>query len=308
MQQTNKQSTVKKSRKRIPDSFWVALAIIGLSTLPYFHDFITDANGLKPWVPNFGIESLLTDANEKIHGFSTYRVFLYTLLIFMFSAIGWAGWYQSSRGKYYGGGILLVMVSSIYHVLLILLDLRKTVLNEPVPKFIFLLVSAIILGFLWSKRSDWSIKRIMVWVLLFIMALLPFYHDIITERGIGLRSWVPNFGIEQMLTDSEGYVRGLGSYRILVYLFCIYLFSHLGWIGWFFDSRGRKFRPFLLIPAALSFYQVVVIAMSWRETEFNSPSIKFYITIGLSILLAINFYYNNKVSPEPNIITENEQS
>ena len=63
-----------------------------------------------------------------------------------------------------------------------------------------------------------------------------------------------------------------------------------------------------MVPAALSFYQVVVIAMSWRETEFNSPNIKLYITIGLSVLLAINFYYNNKVSPKASIATENEQS
>ena len=304
----HKQSTARKSKKRIPDTFWLALAIIGLSTLPYLHDFITDSDGLKSWVPNLGIESVLTDANGKVHGFSTYRVFLYTLLIFVFACIGWAGWYQSARSKYYGGGIFLVLTSGAYHVALILFDLRKTAFNEAWPKFFVLIGLAVFMGYLWFRQNKLSFKRILVWAVLFIMALLPFFHDIITERGVGLRPWVPNFGIEEMLTNSEGYVRGLGSYRVLVYLFCIYLFSHLGWIGWFFDARGRKFRPFLMVPAALSFYQVVVIAMSWRETEFNSPNIKLYITIGLSVLLAINFYYNNKVSPKASIATENEQS
>lgn len=308
MQPRNKQSTVRKSKIRIPDTFWVALAIIGLSTLPYLHDFITDSDGLKSWVPVLGIESLLSDSEGNVLGFSTYRVFLYTLLIFLFATIGWAGWYQSAKDKFYGSALLLAMSSGLYHVFLIVFELRRTVWNEPVPKVVLLSLIFVVLGYFSIKKNGLGIKKVLSWFILFFMAVLPFFHDIITDRMGDLRPWVPNFGIEAMLTDSEGYVRGLGNYRILVYLFCIYLFSHLGWIGWFFDARGRKFRPFLMVPAALSFYQVVIIAMSWRETEFNSPNIKLYITIGLSVLLAINFYYNNKVSPKASIVTENEQS
>lgn len=308
MQLRNKQSTARKSRIRIPDTFWGALVIIALSTLPYFHDIITDSDGLKSWVPVFGIEHLLSDSEGNVLGFSTYRVFLYTLLIFLFATIGWAGWYQNAKDKFYGKALLLAMASGLYHVLLIAFNLRRTDWNEPVPKMLMLSVLFLILGHFSIKKNGLDIKKILSWAILFLMATLPFFHDIITDRAGELREWVPNFGIEAVLTDAEGYVRGLGNYRILVYLFCIYLFSHLGWVGWFFDSRGKKYRPFLLVPAALSFYQVVIIAMSWRETEFNSPNIKLYITIGLSILLAINFYYNNKVSPKPNIATENEQS
>ena len=203
---------------------------------------------------------------------------------------------------------MLAMSSGLYHVFLIAFELRRTAWNEPVPKMAFLSLIFVVLGYFSIRKNGLGIKKVLSWAILFSMAVLPFFHDIITDRTGNLKPWVPNFGIEAMLTDSEGYVRGLGNYRILVYLLCIYLFSHLGWIGWFFDARGRKFRPFLMVPAALSFYQVVVIAMSWRETEFNSPNIKLYITIGLSVLLAINFYYNNKVSPKTNIVTENEQS
>ncbi len=281
------------------------MVIIGLSTLPYFHDFITTENGLKTWVPVFGIENLLTDTNGRVHGFSTYRVFLYTLLIFVFASIGWAGWYRSAKDKFYGSALLLAMASGFYHVGLIIFNLRKTVWNDPTPKLLLLAVLFLVLGYFSVKKNGINTRKIISWLLLFLFATLPFYHDIITEIGVGLRDWVPNFGIEAMLTDDEGYVRGLRSYRILIYLFCIYLFSHLGWIGWFMDSRGRRYRPFLLVPVALSLYQVIVIAMSWQETEFNSPSIKLYITLVLSILLAINFFYNNKFFTKPEITIKN---
>ena len=308
MQRNNRQSTARKSKIRIPDTFWGALAIILLSTLPYLHDFLTDDGGLKPWVPVLGIEDLLTDVNGNVLGFSTYRGFLYTFFIFLFATIGWAGWFQSARQRFYGSALLLATASGLYHIFLILFGLRRSLLNEPVSKLVFLGILSIVLGYMTIKKRGYSLRKVVCWVLLFLMATLPFYHDLITNRSGETYAWVPKLGIEEMLTDNEGYVRGLANYRILVYLFCLYLFAHLGWIGWFFDSRGKKYRPFILVPAALSLYQVVVIAMSWRETEFNDPNIKLYITIGLSILLAINFYYNNKVSPEAKVITENGQS
>lgn len=70
------------------------------------------------------------------------------------------------------------------------------------------------------------------------------------------------------------------------------------------DAKGKKYRAFLLVPAALSLYQIVMILMSWRETEFNGPSINLYITVGPSILLAINFYFNNRVSKKNEPIYE----
>ena len=231
-------------------------------------------------------------------GFSTYRVFLYTLLIFVFASIGWIGWYQSTKDRYYSGALLLAVASGLYHIGLVLFNLRRSVWNEPMPKLLMLFLLFVVFGYFSIRKNGLNFKKSIIWLLLLLMATLPFYHDIITDRAGSLRNWVPSFGIEAMLTDSKGLVRGLGNYRILVYLFCIYLFSHLGWIGWFMDSRGKRYRPFLLVPVILSLYQVIVITMSWRETEFNSPSIKLYITIGLSIILAINFYYNNKYAPK----------
>tara|TARA_A100000171_G_C2139335_1_gene153387 strand:+ start:2908 stop:3750 length:843 start_codon:yes stop_codon:yes gene_type:complete len=278
-----------------------------LSMLPYFHDIITDMDGLKSWVPNLGIESVLSDSEGNVLGFSTYRVFLYTLLIFLFATIGWAGWYQSAKDKFYGSALLLAMSSGFYHVFLIVFELRRTVWNEPFPKLILLAILFLVLGSLLIKREGITMRKTFLWILLLIVATLPFFHDVISQRGVGLRSWVPNLGIEAMLTDSEGYVHGFLGYRQLVYFFCIHLFAHICWIGWFMDSRGKKYRPFLLIPLAQSLYQLIIILMSWWESRLNDVDIKVYITVILGILLAINFYYNNKVSPKTEVATENEQ-
>lgn len=298
--------TETKSRTRICNPFVGALTIIGLSTLPYFHDFITDSEGLRSWVPVLGIEKILTDSNNKILGFSAYRVFLYTFFIFVFAAIGWAGWYRTARNKYYGNGLLLVLFSGLYQVVLIVLNLRRTMFNELEPKLILLALLFLALGYFSYKKHGLSSKKVVVWSSLSILAILPYLHDVLTSRDGEIWSWVPNLGIESFLTDSQGMVRGFRSYRLLLYLFGIYIFSHLGWIGWFMDAKGKKYRAFLLVPAALSLYQVILIMMSRRETEFNSPSINLYITIGLSILLAINFYYNNNVSPETEKVTKSK--
>lgn len=288
-------SMATRLRTRICNPFMGALVIIGLSTLPYFHDFITDPEGVKPWVPTLGIQDLLTDSNNKILGFSAYRVFLYTFLIFVFASIGWTGWYRSVKHKYYGSAVFLVMSSGIYQVLLIIFNLRRTVFNELQPKSTVLLISFLILGYVAYRKHGISFKKMVVWILFLVLATFPYLHDVITERNGSVRAMFPNFGLESFLTDSNGMVRGLRSYRLLLYLFGIYAFSHIGWIGWFMDCRGKKYRAFLLVPAALSFYQVVLIIMSFRDTEFNSPSINLYITLTVSILVAVNFFFNNRV-------------
>ncbi|MDP5231691.1 MAG: hypothetical protein NWQ38_14965 [Cellulophaga sp.] len=296
----NKPLTLAKSNYKIPNSFWGALLIILISILPYFHDIITDSKGVKNWVPVLGIENLLTDTTNSILGFSSYRVFLYTFLIFVFATIGWLGWYRNSTTKYYSNSVLLAVLSSLYYLTIISLNLRRTLWNDTNFKLIALAVLFLVLNYLTFKNQQVSFKKITVCLLFLFIALLPFYHDIITNIDGSLKNWAPNLGIQKILTDSEGKIRGFFSYRALMYMFCIHLFSHIAWFGWFMSSQGKRYRPFLLVPVALSLYQVIVIAMSWNETEFNSPSLKLYITLGLSILLALNFFYNNTKVPQKN--------
>lgn len=127
-----------------------------------------------------------------------------------------------------------------------------------------------------------------------LLSSLPYIHDVITVRGEGLQGWVPDFGLQQLLTNSDGYILGFSSYRVFVYTLLIHLFAHIGWVGWFFDAIHKLYRPFLLVPISLSLYQIIIILSNSRTTVFNEPDMKFLLTLGLSIAAAINFYFNNK--------------
>lgn len=126
------------------------------------------------------------------------------------------------------------------------------------------------------------------------LSSLPYIHDVITIRGEGLKGWVPDWGLQNWLMDADGYILGFSSYRVFLYTFLLHLFTHIGWVGWFFDAQGKLYRPFLLVPVALSFYQLLIIISGSRLSSYNDPGIKFIITIALSLLIAINFYFNNK--------------
>ena len=128
-----------------------------------------------------------------------------------------------------------------------------------------------------------------------LLSSLPYIHDVITIRGEGLNTWVPDFGIINLLTDADGNILGFSTYRVFIYTLFIHIFAHIGWVGWFFDAKEKLYRPFLLIPVALSLYQIGIILSNSRNTNFNEPNVKIGITIFLAILLAVNFFLNNKV-------------
>ena len=138
------------------------------------------------------------------------------------------------------------------------------------------------------------LKQFLKAVAIVLLSSLPYIHDVITIRGEGLSGWVPNFGIQDFLIDNNGKIMGFSSYRVFIYTLFLHLFAHIGWVGWFFDARGRLYRPFLLVPVTLSLYQIIIILLDFRGSAFNQPNFKIFITIILSLLLAINFYFNNK--------------
>lgn len=154
---SNKQSIRTKSRRTILKNLMVSLGIIFISSLPYLHDLITiRGEGLAPWVPDLGIEKALTDADGKVMGFSSYRVFLYTLLIHLFAHIGWVGWMLDAKGKSYRFALLVPVVLSGYTVALLLFNARATEFNEPDTKFyltLFLSIIVILNFFINYKRK-----------------------------------------------------------------------------------------------------------------------------------------------------------
>ncbi len=146
-----------------------------------------------------------------------------------------------------------------------------------------------------KKRSRNAIRDLGFWKWLGILGLstLPFLHDIITEIGEGTRSFVPDLGLESALTDREGYVLGFSSYRVFLYTLFIHLGMHIAFVGWWSAAQGKRYRPILLLPVAMSLYQVLIIISNTRDTAFNEPGTKLYVLLGLCLLLGINFYFNN---------------
>lgn len=278
----------------------VAMIIILISSLPYFHEIIIDSEtGLQSWVPILGIEQLLTDANGEILSFSSYRVFLYTFLIFLFSQIGWTVWLLLSKRKSYYLALFAPVILGWYQVLIVLLNLRKTPVNSLSIKLYLLVALTILLSFLYLRNNKFTSRKILKWTAVITAATLPFLHDILTERSGEIRSWVPIVGIENFFTDSNG--DGFWNYRVFTYTIMLHIYAHLGWLGafiYFYYPKLRKVRSFLLVPVALSFYSIIIILLNWQGKGFNQPDVKFYITIVLSILLAINYFFNHKKDRE----------
>lgn len=282
------------------------MAIVCLSSLPYLQEVITTSNGgLRPWIPNLGIESFLTDDQGKVLGFSTYRMFLYTFFIFVFTELGWLAWLLVSKHKSYYYALFVPVAMGAYQIIIILLNLRKSGANTPEIKLTLLLGICLFSVLAYLKTNKFHYKNVLLWLSILTISTLPYFHDIITLRDASLRNWVPIVGLQSLLTDNENFVGGFGSYRAFVYFLMLHIYAHLGWLGAFiyYGLQNKKPRPFLLAPVIVSLYSVIIILLNWQETGFNKPDVKFYITIGLSVMLVLNYYFNYKVNIK-NKVTE----
>ena len=143
-----------------------------------------------------------------------------------------------------------------------------------------------------------TLKNLLAALGIIFISSLPYIHDMITFRNGDIKGWVPDFGLQELLTDTNGNVMGFSSYRVFIYMLFIHLFAHIGWVGWFFDAKGKSYRFFLLVPVFLSAYTVALLLLNARATEFNEPDTKFYITLGLSIILILHFFINRKEPKE----------
>ncbi len=286
-----------KLRTRILDGFWVVMAIIALSSLPYFNEVITTKEGVKDWVPVLGIEALLTDTNGRVLGFSTYRMLIYTLLISIFTEIGWVVWLWVTKRRPYNLALYVPVFFGLYQIFLIIFNLRRTWANDwDIKLYILLALSILFMGIFLYRKNNFTLRTAFRWLLIICATALPFVHDIINDRMGNIKSWVPILGIEDLLTDSNNMVVGFVNYRTFIYFLMIHVYAHLGWLGAFiyYEHKRRKVRPFLLVPVIISFYSVIVILFDWRERSFNTPDFKFLLTLVLAILLAINYFFNDK--------------
>lgn len=289
--------------------------LIGLSSLPFLHELIIDENGLTAsWVPNFNIEHFLKDINGKVLGYSKYPVFLYFLIIQVYTLIAWLGWFSVSKNRTYRYAILMGVLSSSYHIFLILSNNRKTDLNGIEIKLAGTFIVCCILFFIYFYLEKIKMEKleialhtfghlakrivtpkiIVIWLAIFLASTSPYIHDIITLRGIGVKDWVPQLGIENYLTQSDGYVWGFNSYRVFLLTLSLQIFAQIGWAGWLHDSVYKLYRPFLVVPVALSLYQIVVILLAKTETTLNKPSIKLVFILAIGSVICYFYFFKNK--------------
>lgn len=292
--------TKRKSLTRILN-FSIAVAIISLlSSLPYLHEIFTHPDGtMQSWVPNLGIQDFLGDENGKVFKYSTYRKSLFYIFFNLFAFFGWLGWYRLQTFKPYRKAILLPLLSITYQILIILSSARASWFNQPEVKVIGTLVVALVLAYIYLPKKNKGLTKnlVLIWVLFFLVSLLPYYHDILTFRTGDLRSFVPNLGVEKLLTTDK-LVLGWNNYRVFIFILTTHLFAQIGWAGWFFDARNRLFRPFLLVPVIFNFYEITIITINVKATAFNKPDWKLYTTIIVAILIAINLYFNSNKAVE----------
>ncbi|NJB38124.1 MULTISPECIES: hypothetical protein [Flavobacteriaceae] len=124
---------------------WVG--IIMMATLPFLHDLITSSGeGTNSWVPDLGIEKFLTDEEGYIVGYSSYRIFLYNLLLHLSIHLSFLGWFLDAHGKSYRAALLVPVGVSFYQLIMILTNARFTEYNSLTSKFLVVLVLSLLLG------------------------------------------------------------------------------------------------------------------------------------------------------------------
>ena len=309
------QSRKKTSKKRILDFSLAMTILIGLSSLPFLHELILDNDGVPHgWVPDLDIAKTLTDSQGKILGYSRYHVLMYFLLIQVYTFIAWIGWFSVSKFKPYRLAILLGVISSFYQIFLIVTNRRNTILNSVDIKLIAAGAIALFLFLIYRynhKRREQKLKyvqeqfghkpnkslnyrSVLAWLALILISTGPYFHDIITTSGVGVKAWVPKIGVESFLTDTEGYVWGFNSYRVFLLTISLHVFAQIGWAGWLHDSIYKRYRPFLLVPVGLSFYQIVVVFLDQTEAYMNRPDFKLLIILAIGALVCYLYFFKNK--------------
>lgn len=295
------------------------MILVGLSSLPFLNELVTNADGsLVHWLAAPEVQESWASENGRILGYSKLRVLLYFLFIQLYVLISSLGWYAVAKGKDYRNAILLCTASSAYHIFIILTESRKTAFNAAELKFWFTagLATILFIGFILAKEKRrrklslahttfgskhkklLSPRSLLAWITLLLVSALPYMHDIISPRGMGVQEWVPFGGLEHLVKLEEGNYWGFGSYRALALSFFVLLFAQISWAGWFMDARYNLYKPFLLVPLGLSLYELVVLLTVQTDTYLNKPDIKLFVVLALGVAIGVVYYFKNKNLPK----------
>lgn len=295
--------------------FWLAMAIlVGMSSLPFFNELITIENGaIQHWLMSPEFQDSLKK-NDRILDYSKFSVLLYYLLIQIYILTASIGWFTVAKNKSYRYALLICSSSSAYHIFLILSENRKTWLNEAELKLwstlaiSIVLFSAYIFAELRKRKALQAInsalggppkkivtpKVVLAWLVIAAISTFPFFHDIVSPRGLGIQNWVPFNGFEGLVKLGEENFWGFRSYRALVLTVFVQLFAQLMWAGWWLDAKYSIYKPFLLVPLGLSFFELTIILMVQKDAYLNKPDIKLFLVLAFGVFLGILYYFKNK--------------
>lgn len=127
----------KKSKKQIFKQFSIGLLIVFSAVLPYLHDlqFFEEKKGFS--------------------GFSSLRIGIWVLSIYIFSLIPWILFFIASKGKTYRFTLLVPIFMLLYQLTVYILNERESYINKFDIKFTITLVVAIFITvFYFIKKNS----------------------------------------------------------------------------------------------------------------------------------------------------------
>ena len=125
-----------KSKKPIFKNLFIGLLIIFCATLPYLHD-----------LP-------LLNGKEGFSGFSSLRIGIWVISIYILALIPWILFFIASKGKSYRFTILVPIIMLTYQLIVYIFDARQLNINKFNIKFIITISLAIaITVFYFLKKS-----------------------------------------------------------------------------------------------------------------------------------------------------------
>jgi len=117
------------------------MLIVIAAFLPYIHDAIP--KGLKGYF-----------------GFSSFRVMVWTISIFIFGITGWFYAFVNAKGRLYRFALLVPIFMATYQLLIYIFDARKSEFNTLNAKLIvtFVLIAIVLLNYFMLKRRGYGRK------------------------------------------------------------------------------------------------------------------------------------------------------
>ena len=128
----------KKKSKKLTYNYVLAVSICVISLLPYLHDIY------------------LFKGMKGFSGFSSFRVGIWVISLFIWGLFGWILAFINSKGKKYRFTILTPILMAVYQLLIYVINARKSDINNFSTKVILniiLILSIVVLYFKLKKNE-----------------------------------------------------------------------------------------------------------------------------------------------------------